>query len=111
MRAAFNVNRYHGVDYFNKERFEAFIALLPGCAWIDAIGHSAQMQGSTLQQQAPQAPNQQGEAQSTGQLPVPSYAQISRQLGNLAALLTTESARAGYKIAVLRKAFQRDDRD
>jgi len=37
MREALNINQYRGIEYFNKERFEAFISLLPAFAWIDSI--------------------------------------------------------------------------
>jgi glycosidase len=38
MRMALGVNHYRGIEYFNKERFEAFAGLLPAFAWIDSIG-------------------------------------------------------------------------
>ncbi|HCX96746.1 MAG TPA: hypothetical protein DHU26_07200 [Spirochaetaceae bacterium] len=37
MRAALGVNHYRGTEYFNRERFEAFIGLLPAFGWIDSI--------------------------------------------------------------------------
>jgi hypothetical protein len=40
MRAALGVNHYRGIEYFNKERFETFVRLLPACAWIDSISPS-----------------------------------------------------------------------
>lgn len=40
MRAALGINHYRGIEYFNKERFETFVWLLPACAWTDSIGQT-----------------------------------------------------------------------